>query len=261
MFYYMEVLPVNKKKSIVVLSVIGIFIILMAVFAVVSFPIADTVYDYTGYAKTIKLGLDMSGGVSAVFEVLPDEFDDLETRVDGTVSSLQSLLVSKGYTESTVTKGTNSNGNITIRVEVPDVEDPERVLSLIGRPATLEFKGEDDRNAANLIVGRDHLESAYVTIDEKNNYAVGLRFNEEGTEAFSKVTSDYLNKAIYIYIDGEKYTQVNVNSQITNGNAIITSGNNGYTYQEALDFATRLQSGTFGVKIRQTEVRDRKSVV
>ena len=256
MFYYMEVLPVNKKKSIVVLSVIGIFIILMAVFAVVSFPIADTVYDYTGHAKTIKLGLDMSGGVSAVFEVLPDEFDDLETRVDGTVSSLQSLLVSKGYTESTVTKGTNSNGNITIRVEVPDVEDPERVLSLIGRPATLEFKGEDDRNAANLIVGRDHLESAYVTIDEKNNYAVGLRFNEEGTEAFSKVTSDYLNKAIYIYIDGEKYTQVNVNSQITNGNAIITSGNNGYTYQEALDFATRLQSGTFGVKIRQTEVRN-----
>ncbi len=256
MFYYMEVLPVNKKKSIVVLSVIGIFIILMAVFAVVSFPIADTVYDYTGYAKTIKLGLDMSGGVSAVFEVLPDEFDDLETRVDGTVSSLQSLLVSKGYTESTVTKGTNSNGKITIRDEVPDVEDPERVLSLIGRPATLVFKGEDDRNAANLIVGRDHLESAYVTIDEKNNYAVGLRFNEEGTEAFSKVTSDYLNKAIYIYIDGEKYTQVNVNSQITNGNAIITSGNNGYTYQEALDFATRLQSGTFGVKIRQTEVRN-----
>ena len=97
---------------------------------------------------------------------------------------------------------------------------------------------------------------SYVTIDEKNNYAVGLRFNEEGTEAFSKVTSDYLNKAIYIYIDGEKYTQVNVNSQITNGNAIITSGNNGYTYQEALDFATRLQSGTFGVKIRQTEVRN-----
>ncbi len=256
MFYYMEVHPVNKKKSIIVLSVIGIFIILMAVFAVVSFPIANTVYDYTGYAKTIKLGLDMSGGVAAVFEVLPDEFDDLDTRVDGTISSLQSLLVSKGYTESTVTKGTNSNGNTTIRVEVPDVDDPQKVLSLIGRPATLEFKGENDVNAENLIVGRTHLESAYVTLDESSHYAVGLKFNSAGTTKFAEVTKDYLNKTIYIYIDGEPYTQVNVNSTITNGSAIITSGQDGYTYQEALDFATRLQSGTFGVQLRQTEVRN-----
>ncbi|MDE6301988.1 MAG: protein translocase subunit SecD, partial [Clostridia bacterium] len=246
----------NKKKSIVVLTVIGIFIILMAVFAVVSFPIANTVYDYTGYAKTIKLGLDMSGGISAVYEVIPDGLGDLDTRVDGTISSLQSLLVSKGYTESTVTKGTNSNGNMTIRVEVPDVEDPDRVLNLIGRPATLEFKGEDSQNAEALIVGREHLESAYVTMDDNSHYAVGLKFNSVGTKKFADVTSEYLNKAIYIYIDGERYTQVNVNSQISNGSAIITSGNDGYTYQEAVDFATRLQSGTFGVKITQTEVRN-----
>ncbi|MCM1305966.1 MAG: protein translocase subunit SecD [Bacteroides sp.] len=246
----------NKKKSIVVLTVIGIFVILMAVFAVVSFPIGDTVYDYTGYAKTIKLGLDMSGGVSAVFEVLPDEYGDLDSRVDGTISSLQSLLVSKGYTESTVTKGTNSNGNTTIRVEVPDVEKPEKVLSLIGRPASLEFKGENSATAENLIVGRDHLETAYVTLDDNNNYAVGLKFNSAGADKFSQVTSDYLNKSIYIFIDGELYTNVNVNSQITNGNAIITSGSTGYTYQEALDFATRLQSGTFGVSLKQTEVRN-----
>lgn len=245
----------NKKKSIVVLSIISVFIILMAVFAVVSFPIAGTVIDYTGYAKTIKLGLDMSGGVSAVFEVLPDEYGDLDTRVDGTIDSLQSLLVSKGYTEATVTKGTNSNGNTTIRVEVPDVEDPERVLSLIGRPATLEFKGEDDPNAENLIVGRDHLESAYVTTDDSGNFAVGLKFNEEGTKKFAQVTADYLNKATYIYINGEKYTTVNVNATITNGSAIITN-NSGYTYQEAYDFATQLQSGTFGVSLRQTEVRN-----
>ncbi len=246
----------SKKKSIVVLSVVSVFIILMAVFAVVSFPIAGTVYDYHGYATTIKLGLDMSGGISAVFEVVGDEYGDLDTRVDGTVDSLQSLLVSKGYTESTVTRGTNSNGNYTIRVEVPDVDDPERVLELIGRPATLEFKGEQDVNAENLIVGREHLESAYVTYDDSNHFAVGLRFNSAGTAKFAQVTQDYLNKAIYIYINGELYTSVNVNSTITDGRAIITSGNEGYTYDQAYDFATQLQSGTFGVTLRQTEVRN-----
>lgn len=113
----------NLKKSIVILTVIAVFIILMAVFALVSFPIAGTVYDYHGYATTIKLGLDLSGGVSAVFNVQEDEYGDLETRVDGTVTSLQELLVSEGYTEATVTK-TSSGGNFAIRVEVPTLTTP-----------------------------------------------------------------------------------------------------------------------------------------
>ena len=232
----------NIKKSIVILSLVAVFIILMAVFAVVSFPIANTVYDYTGYAKTIKLGLDMSGGVSAVFKVQDDGLGNLETRVDGTVASLQELLVSKGYTEATVTK-TTSGGELSIRVEVPDVDDPEAVLDLIGRPAKLEFKGEDSAEAEALIEGSKHLESAFVTTDQNGKYAVGLKFNEAGTEAFRQLTTDYLNKQIYIYINGEKYTTVNVNSTISDGNAIITSGTDGYSYDEAKDFATRLQSG------------------
>ena len=260
MFIYMEVLPVNKKKSIIVLSIVAVFIILMAVFAVVSFPIGDTVYDYNGYAKTIKLGLDMSGGVSAVYEVLPDEYDDLDTRVTGTISSMQSLLVSKGYTEATVSKGTNSNGNTTIRVEVPDVDDPERVLDLIGRPAslyfTLEKVDEDDdaaQKAAAFIIGREHLETAYVTTDDSGNYAIGLKFNEAGSKAFATTTSENVGKTTYIYVDGKLMMQPKINSAITNGSAIITGS---YTYDEAYEYVTKLQSGTFGVTLRQTEVRN-----
>lgn len=244
----------SKKKSIIVLSLVAVFIILMAVFAVVDFPIGNTVYDYHGYAKTIKLGLDMSGGVSAVFNVIDDGHPDLDVRIDGTVASLQELLVSKGYTEATVTKGTNSNGLNTIRVEVPDVDDPETVLSLIGRPATLEFKLEESDTAEAVIIGSEHLETAYVTTDDNSAYAVGLKFNDEGTKVFSDMTSANVGKSTYIYINGELYTTVNINSAITNGSAIITS-QAGYSYEEAKDFATRLQSGTFGVKLQQSEVR------
>ena len=244
----------SKKKSIIVLSLVAVFIILMAVFAVVDFPIGNTVYDYHGYAKTIKLGLDMSGGVSAVFNVIDDGLSDLDVRIDGTVASLQELLVSKGYTEATVTKGTNSNGMNTIRVEVPDVDDPETVLSLIGRPATLEFKLEESEAAEAVIIGSEHLETAYVTTDDNSAYAVGLKFNDEGTKVFSDMTSANVGKSTYIYINGELYTTVNINSAITNGSAIITS-QAGYSFEEAKDFATRLQSGTFGVKLQQAEVR------
>ena len=255
MFYYYGGHLVSKKKSIIVLSLVAIVIILMAVFAVVDFPIGNSIYDYHGYAKTIKLGLDMSGGVSAVFNVIEDGHPDLDVRIDGTVTSLQELLVSKGYTEATVTRGTNSNGMNTIRVEVPDVDDPEAVLSLIGRPATLEFKLEDSDTAEAIIVGNEHLETAYVTTDDSSGaYAVGLKFNEAGTKAFSDMTSENVGKSTYIYINGERYTTVTINSAITTGSAIITS-QGGYSFEEAKDFATRLQSGTFGVKLQQAEVR------
>ena len=252
----------NKKKSIVVLCIVSIFIILMTVFALVNFEIAGTVYDYTGYARTIKLGLDMSGGVSAVFKVENDTFGDLDTRISGTISSLQSLLVSKGYTEATVTKGTSSDGSTTIRVEIPDVDDPEKVLSLIGRPQSLYFTLEDlgDEAAEDelydkaFIRGREDLETAYVTTaDNSTEYAIGLKFNESGTTKFSKVTSENVGKETYIYVGGRKIMNPKINSAITNGSAVITGK---YTYEQAYDFATQLQSGTFGVTLQVSEVRN-----
>lgn len=249
----------NKKKSIVILSIVSVFIILMTVFAVVEFPIGNTLYDYTGYAKTIKLGLDMSGGVSAVFNVIPDEHEDLDTRISGTISSLQSLLVSKGYTEATVTKGT-SGTNSTIRVEIPDVDDPEDVLALVGRPASLYFTLEDlgdeasteDLEKKAFINGREHLETAYVTTDDSGNYAIGLKFNDEGAEVFGQITSDNVNSSTYIYVGGQKIMSPTINAAITTGSAVITGS---YTYETAYEYATKLQSGTFGVTLQLAEVR------
>lgn len=234
----------------------------MTVFAVVDFPIANTVYDYTGYVKTIKLGLDMSGGVSAVFKVENDEYGDLDTRINGTISSLQSLLVSKGYTEATVTKGTSSDGTNTIRVEIPDVDDPEKVLELIGRPQSLYFTLEDlgdeasnaDLEEKAFLSGREHLESAYVTTsDSSTSYAIGLKFNDEGAKIFGNITSENTGKSTYIYVGGRKIMAPTINTAITNGSAIITGD---YDYQSAYEFATQLQSGTFGVTLQVSEVRN-----
>ncbi len=251
----------NKKKSIVILCIVSVFIILMAVFAVLpTHQIGNSIYDYTGYARTIKLGLDMSGGVSAVFNVANDEHGDFDTRVSGTISSLQSLLVSKGYTEATVTKG-SSGDTTTIRVEIPDVDDPEKVLDLIGRPASLYFTLEDLGNEASntdlekkaFLNGREHLENAYVTTSDNGQYAIGLKFNDKGAKKFGEITSANVGKKTYIYVGGQKIMEPSINAAITNGSAIIT-GN--YTYQSAYDYATKLQSGTFGVTLQLAEIRN-----
>lgn len=241
----------NKKKSIVILSLISVFIILMSVFSVIEFPCG--VKDYTGFAKTISLGLDLSGGVSAEYKV-KDSGDNLDQRIKGTVKSLQSLLLSKGFPEAVV-----SSSDKKIRVEVPDVEDPEKVFELVGKPQTLEFKSSADDSAETLIVGKTDIENAYVTTDPNNNslYAVGLKFNKSGAKKFSEVTNNYKGKKLYIWIGGEILDEhkngIQVNSAITDGNAVIT-GN--YDYEGANALATQIQSGTFTVDLELIESRN-----
>lgn len=238
------------------------------VFAFVpTFPIGKSMYDYTGYARSIKLGLDLAGGVSAVFDVkAPDgetlTTDELKIRLDGVKASMEDLLTSKGYTESVVTY--NTTGNPTITVEIPDVDDPERVFDLIGRPASLKItKGGDEKTV--YIVGSKHLKNVGVAPDtEKNNntYVISLQFNAEGTKAFATATKENIGKTLDIYINDEILMEgVSVSSEISNGQAVIKQGDDrnktgGYSYEQAYNLATRLQAGTFGVDmtVRETNI-------
>ncbi len=117
----------KKWQSAVILTVLAILIIFGSVFGFVSLDKGELgITDYTAYIRNISLGLDLSGGVYAVYEVdeskLSDEQkDNLSSLISGTMASLESLLFSKGYTEAQVTE---SNGRI--RVEIPDEENPER---------------------------------------------------------------------------------------------------------------------------------------
>ena len=255
----------NLKKSIVILTVIAVFIILMSVFALVSFPVAGTVYDYHGYATTIDLGLDLSGGISAVFGVQDDGLGNLESRVDGAVSTLQSMLASEGFAEATVAK-TSSDGSFSIRVEMADVSGAEDMLDLLG-PARLQFVGSSSQgtpgsalpsDAEVALEGSQHLADAYASMQNTGTANVGvvvLVFNEEGTTAFADLTgeSDYVN----IYLNGTLFNSVKINSQITNGVAVISgsdSSGKGWDYNTANDYAMRFRLSTLGVTLDDGEV-------
>lgn len=251
----------NLKKSIVILTVIAVFIILMSVFALVSFPVAGTVYDYHGYATTIDLGLDLSGGISAVFGVQDDGLGNLESRVDGAVSTLQSMLASEGFAEATVAK-TSSDGSYAIRVETADVSGAEDMLDLLG-PARLQFVGSSAFSSSSApstlpadtevaLEGSQHLADAYVTMQNtgtSNAYVIVLVFNEEGTQAFSDLTSE--QGTVYIYFNGSLLTSVQISSQITNGVAVISGS---WDYSTANDYAMRFRLSTLGVTLDDGEV-------
>jgi protein-export membrane protein SecD len=75
---------------------------------------------------------------------------------------------------------------------------------------------------------------------------VALQFDDEGTKLFAELTKKNLGKQIAIFLDGELQIAPVVQSEITNGQAVIT-GN--YTFQEAKEIAERLNQGALPVPL------------
>lgn len=252
-----------KSKSIalpiVILAVFSILIILGTVFAFVSLTDGQLgIYNYNAYPTCIKLGLDLSGGAYAVYEVdeenLPESMTDgendeqeIEMAIEGTRASLESLLFNKGYTEAQV-----SVYGRTIRVEVPDVDDPERIFELIGRPSSLEFKEYTDSETVNetLMTGDEIAETGVTYNSETGYYEVALKFTSAGSDKFAQITSDLTGKYLGIYINGEYVMHASVSETISGGQASI-SGN--YSYDDAYALAVQIQAGSFPLQLNMRE--------
>ncbi len=236
----------SKNKAIILLACITVFIIFAALITIPlngedSFPIGKSNYDFHWVSKAIKLGLDLEGGMYAEYIADLEGVEEEDAAINGAMSNLSSLLFSKGYTEAVVTKV----GNDGIRVEVPAIEDTEALMSLIGKPAKLEFKDEDGNV---LIEGDKHLDKANAAL-HNGQHIIELKFNRAGTEAFAKATEANLNKTIGIYIDDAEIMSPTVNSVISDGRAIIEGK---YSQSYAEETATKINSGALGVQLSLT---------
>lgn len=140
----------KKKSSIIKLSIIGVITIIGLIMSFCTFHFGLTTFKSFGSA--IKLGLDLKGGVYAVYEMDSSEnTSNLSSRMAGTRTRLENLLTSKGYTEATVVR----EGSTRLRVEVPDVDDPGNIFDIIGKPAQLKFVL--DSTGETIQIGRAHV--------------------------------------------------------------------------------------------------------
>ena len=248
----------TKGKAIAVFAIIGVLIVMGAVFAFVSLDNGELgVWDYKAFPRAISLGLDMKGGVYAVFEANTDNTTDLSSRMDGTAEQLSKMLYNKGYTEATVAKV----GDDRLRVEVPDVSDPKTLFNLIGTPSSLEFRTEgqgEELTDAGLWVDGKHLEKAYVSLNNNNEYVVAIKFDSYGTERFAAATTELStnNGVLNIWVNGEWLMGPSVKNPITDGSAIIESADWASDYTAASDMATKLLAGAFDVELKLVESRE-----
>jgi protein-export membrane protein SecD len=75
---------------------------------------------------------------------------------------------------------------------------------------------------------------------------VGIEFDSEGTRLFGELTKDNIGKQIAIFLDGQILSAPTVQTEITDGKAVIT-GN--FTLEEAKKLAQRLNEGALPMPI------------
>ncbi len=237
----------KKTSSIIKLIVVGVALAICMILATCSFRIPGTDYNYNSFASVIDLGLDLKGGVYAVFEASSEDTTDFATKLEATKSRLTEMLTNRGYTEAVVV----TEGENRIRVSIPSKDDAAGLFAIIGKPAGIEFVIDDTDDV--VLTGDDVVSAtgAYGNTGTSSGTGayVSLELTAAGVSKFSEATGNNVGKTMSIYLvyDGVResspITTATINSQIT-GNPIITMGGSA-TETDAKNLATQINSGTF----------------
>ena len=164
-------------------------------------------------------------------------------------------------------------GNDRILVELPGLDDPGRIKSLLGKTANLTFQfitsnieesfgteklffedgSEEAVVSKRIIISGENLVDANPTMNSQTNETVvSFNLDRVGAKKFGKATSTGVGKRLAIVLDGKIISAPNVREPIIGGSGQI-SGN--FTFQSATDLALLLRSGALPAPLNIIEER------
>ena len=173
-----------------------------------------------------------------------------------------------GTKEPTIIK----QGNDRILVELPGLENPDRVKNLLGKTANLTFQlvseieddfgtellfFEDNKKqlsvSKRVVLSGDNLLDAKPTVDKTTNETtVSFSLDRVGAKRFGRVSMGNIGKNLAIILDNKIISAPTIREAITTGNGQI-SGN--FTFQSATDLALLLRSGALPAPLNIIEER------
>jgi len=210
----------------------------------------------------LKYGLDLAGGASLIFDIDTSNTkkEDLEEALNALKANIERRVNLFGVSETNV-QVIKQDGNYRLNVELPGVEDISSAIKLIGTTAQLSFKGEvtlapeatasatfNDVFSKDTGLNGSHLVRSTVQINPNNSEPeVSLEFNPEGSKLFAAATKEFINKRIAILIDDYPITYPTVNSEITDGKAVISGS---FDSKAAKELSAQLNAGALPLSIK-----------
>ena len=162
-------------------------------------------------------------------------------------------------------------GDKRILVELPGIDNPERVKELLGKTAQLTFRlvsSDDEFGSEKLIlsdsneeltvnkrivISGDNLVDAQPRFDSQANQPIVIfTLDRLGSQKFGKITTENVGKRLAIILDNAVISAPQIREAITAGTGTISGG---FSFQEATDLALLLRSGALPSPISIVEER------
>jgi SecD/SecF fusion protein len=173
-----------------------------------------------------------------------------------------------GTTEPSIQR----QGTDRILVQVPGLQDPQRLKEILGRTAKLEFRllASESNGDVDLLPSRDNggqrvpverrviveggdLIDAQPAFDQRTNQPiVNFRFNIRGGQRFGQATTENVGRPLAIVLDNEVISSPVIQTPITGGAGQISGR---FTVQQANDLAVLLRAGALPAKLTIVEER------
>ena len=238
----------SRKSTFFVVFALIIALTLLAFFGIDNYY-GDIRNVYVKGAKDIRWGIDINGGVEAVFA--PDK-QDVEITADDMAAAktiIETRLVNNNITDYEVHADAQSH-QIIVRFpwKADETEfDAQSAIKELGDTAMLTFcEGED--NTKIILQGAEDIKQAYVGVDpyDSTKPVVSLELTAEGTAKFATATQANIGGVISIWMDDNMLSAPTVRSTITNGQAYIDGM---ASPEEAKDLVNKINAGSLPFKL------------
>ena len=207
--------------------------------------------------KNITLKYSKFGLIEIKNYLLQDSLEIVRRRVDEV-----------GTKEPTIIR----RGNERILIELPGLDDPNRIKNLLGKTANMSFRlvsdaedafgsellsfenSEDKLNVSKrVLLSGENLINAKPGLDNQTNQAVvNFTFDRSGAKKFGRATTDSVGKRLAIILDNKIISAPVIKEPILGGNGQITGD---FTFQSATDLALLLRSGALPAPLNIIEER------
>lgn len=234
----------TSKITFFVLLVLIATLVFTAFFGIDGYY-GDTRNVYIKGAEDIRWGIDISGGVEAVFS--PD-IKDAEITSDDMASAkaiIETRLVNQNITDYEVYTD-EANNQIIVRFPWSAGEsdfDAAKAVSELGETALLTFCGNQDKSDVILSGAADIAKASPAVTKDTNQYIVNLEFTAAGRNKFAAAVTKY--DQISIWMDNVMLSAPSISSDLKSGKNIENVCIEGdFDAESASDLANKINAGS-----------------
>lgn len=249
-----------RKHSVIKFALLTIIAILGILLCVCPFAVPYSSTNYNGFVGAIKKGVELNGGVFAVYECkLPEGSDkELSQAIDDSLSKIEIMFQREGYTELFVTR----QGGNKVSIVASGARDTDSCFDFIENRQEMSFtlsQYSDSLTNPEVYLTSSSIAKVrpkYDYVDSNAVLGLSIEFTSEGkseVEALKKRAEESGNETVYIYL-GEIGSSpfATIDYEDLNGNSIFITPSS-LTESNAIEVAYQVVSGSLDVEMTLKE--------